>query len=40
MDPDNIPSQKVAQRIGMKLERQVDGIAGDNFPTFIYAIEK
>lgn len=40
MDPENVASQKVAQRIGMKLERQVDGIAGDNFPTLIYAIEK
>jgi ribosomal-protein-alanine N-acetyltransferase len=40
MDPDNIASQKVAKRIGMMLERKVDGIAGDNFPTLIYAIEK
>lgn len=40
MHPDNIASQKVAERIGMKLEHQVDGIAGDNFPTFIYVIEK
>lgn len=40
MDPENIASQKVAERIGMKLERRVDGIAGDNFPTLIYAIEK
>jgi len=40
MDPDNIASQNVAKRIGMKLERKVDGIAGDNFPTFIYAINK
>jgi len=40
MDPDNIASQKVAKRIGMTLERKVDGIAGDNFPTFIYAINK
>jgi ribosomal-protein-alanine N-acetyltransferase len=38
MDPDNVASQKVAQRIGMTLERKVDGIDGDNFPTFIYAI--
>lgn len=38
MDPDNIASQNVAKRIGMTLERKVDGIAGDNFPTFIYAI--
>jgi RimJ/RimL family protein N-acetyltransferase len=40
IDPENIASQNVAQRIGMKLERSVDGIAGDNFPTLIYAIEK
>lgn len=40
MDPKNFASQKVAERIGMKLERQVDGIAGDDFPTLVYAIEK
>jgi len=40
MDPDNIASQRVAQKIGMTLERKVDGIAGDNFPTFIYSINK
>ena len=40
IDPDNIASQKVAERIGMKLERKVDGIAGDNFPTLIYTIKK
>ena len=40
MDPENIASQNVAKRIGMKLERKVDGIAGDNFPTLIYSIEK
>lgn len=40
MHPDNIASQRVAERIGMKLEDQVDGIAGDNFPTLVYAIEK
>lgn len=40
IDPQNIASQKVAERIGMKLERLVDGIAGDNFPTLIYAIDK
>jgi hypothetical protein len=38
--PDNIALQTVAERIGMKLEQQVDGIAGDNFPTLIYAPEK
>ena len=35
IDPDNIASQRVAERIGMTLERKVDGIAGDNFPTLI-----
>ena len=40
MDPDNIASQNVAKRIGMTLESKVDGIAGDNFPTLIYSIEK
>jgi RimJ/RimL family protein N-acetyltransferase len=39
MHPDNVASQKVAERIGMKLESQVDGIAGDNFPTLLYVIE-
>ena len=40
IDPENIPSQRVAERIGMTLERKVDGIDGDNFPTLIYSIEK
>ena len=40
MDPDNTASRKVAERLGMKLERKVEGIAGDNFPTLIYAINK
>ena len=40
IDPDNRASQNVARRIGMTLERKVDGIAGDNFPTLIYAINK
>jgi RimJ/RimL family protein N-acetyltransferase len=38
IDPANNASQKVAERIGMSLERRVDGIAGDNFPTLIYSI--
>jgi len=38
IDPGNSASQKVATRIGMTLERRVDGIAGDNFPTLIYSI--
>ncbi|HLF74682.1 MAG TPA: GNAT family N-acetyltransferase [Anaerolineales bacterium] len=40
IDPDNIASQKVAERIGMRLERKVDGIAGDHYPTLIYSISK
>ena len=40
MHPDNIASQRVAQRVGMILEGSVDDIAADNFPTLIYAINK
>src|SRR5215208_6853470 len=40
IDPGNIASQKVAERIGLTLERKVDGIAGDSFPTLIYSIDK
>jgi hypothetical protein len=34
------PFAKVAEPIGMKREQQVDGIAGNNFPKLIYAIER
>lgn len=40
MHPENIASRKVAERIGMKLEGQVNDVAGDNFPTLLYIIEK
>jgi len=40
IDPDNVASQKVAEKIGMTLERQVDGIDGDHYPTLIYSIKK
>jgi RimJ/RimL family protein N-acetyltransferase len=40
IDPDNIASQNVAKRIGMALERRVDGVDGDNFPTLIYSISR
>jgi len=40
IDPENIASQRVAARIGMTLERKVDGIAGDNYPTLIYSVNK
>lgn len=39
VDPDNLPSQRVAERVGMRLERRVDGIDGDGIPTLIYALE-
>ncbi len=40
IDPENIASKRVAEKIGMRLERKVDGIDGDDFPTLIYAISK
>jgi ribosomal-protein-alanine N-acetyltransferase len=40
IDPDNIASQKVAEKIGMKFERKVDGYEGDNIPFYIYSISK
>jgi len=40
IDPDNLASQKVAEKIGMTLERKVDAIGGDNFPTLIYSVSK
>ncbi len=40
IDPQNTASRRVAEKIGMTLEREVEGIAGDNFPTVIYSIEK
>lgn len=38
--PDNLASARVAEKIGMTLERRVDGLDGDNIPALIYAIEK
>jgi RimJ/RimL family protein N-acetyltransferase len=40
IDPENIASQRVAAKIGMTLERKVDGIGGDNLPTLIYSTSK
>jgi len=40
IDPENIASQRVAEKIGMSLEKKVDGIDGDNLPTLIYSINK
>jgi ribosomal-protein-alanine N-acetyltransferase len=38
MHPDNVASERVAQRLGMRLEGKMDGIAADNFPTLLYSI--
>jgi len=38
IDPENIASQKVAEKIGMTLEKKVDGIDGDDYPTLIYSV--
>jgi ribosomal-protein-alanine N-acetyltransferase len=40
IDPENMASVNVAQRIGMRFEQRVDGIDGDGFPTLIYAISR
>ena len=40
IDPENVASQKVAKNIGMTLERRIEGINGDNFPTLIFSIAK
>jgi ribosomal-protein-alanine N-acetyltransferase len=40
IDPKNIASQKVAEKIGMTLEKEVDGIDGDGLPTLIYSVTR
>jgi ribosomal-protein-alanine N-acetyltransferase len=40
IDPQNTASQRVAEKIGMTLEKKVAGIDGDNIPTLIYAVTK
>jgi ribosomal-protein-alanine N-acetyltransferase len=37
IEPENTASQRVAQRIGMRLEQQLDGLDGDGMPVLIYA---
>jgi ribosomal-protein-alanine N-acetyltransferase len=38
IDPENVASQRVAEKIGMTFERKVDGYEGDNVPFYIYAL--
>ena len=40
IDPENIASQKVAERIGMTFEKQVDEYEGEYMPFYIYSINK
>ncbi len=40
IDPENVASQRVAEKIGLTLEKKVDGIDGDNYPTLIYSINQ
>lgn len=40
IDPENTASRRVAEKIGMALEKAVPGIDGDGIPTLIYAIHK
>jgi RimJ/RimL family protein N-acetyltransferase len=37
---ENIASQRVAEKVGMKLEQKMDGWEGDGVPFYIYAVEK
>ena len=40
IDPENIPSQRVAEKMGMAWEKTVDGYEGDNIPFYVYSINK
>lgn len=40
IDPANIASQKVAKKIGMTLEKEMDGFEGDGKPFRIYSTHK
>ena len=40
IDPSNSASRRVAEKIGMTLEKEIDGFEGDNKPFLIYSISK
>jgi len=40
IDPANIASRRVAEKIGMTLEKEMDGFEGDNIPFLIYSTSK
>ena len=37
IDPDNQASRRVAEKIGMTLEKEMAGIEGDGIPTLLYS---
>ena len=40
VEPENIASQNVAKKLGMTLEKKMDGWNGDGIPFWIYSINK
>jgi RimJ/RimL family protein N-acetyltransferase len=40
IDPANRASRRVAEKIGMSLEKMMDGFEGDNIPFLIYSASK
>lgn len=40
IDPDNQASRRVAEKTGLSLEKELDGIDGDGIPTLVYSIHK
>lgn len=40
IDPENVASCRVAERIGMRLERELDGVDGDDLATLRYSMSK
>jgi RimJ/RimL family protein N-acetyltransferase len=40
IDPENIASQRVAEKIGMTLERKLDGLDGDGIPVWVYSVAR
>jgi len=40
IDPANRASRRVAEKIGMSLEKELDGFEGDNIPFLIYSTSK
>jgi RimJ/RimL family protein N-acetyltransferase len=40
IDPGNMASQRVAEKMGMSLEKRLDGIDGGHLPVIIYSRSK